>query len=119
MQTPEMIALSLLREHRIRTRLLGRLGRLAEPCWLILLRVYVDRSSSGPRVTNVLYGLNYGYGTMHRYLARLEKEHFITSHVNRHDKRLRLLKLTPSTRYAMDQLLHKIALEEYQISDSK
>lgn len=113
-RTTEQIAQDLLTDHQVRTKMLGKLGRLAEPSWLILLRIYAANPSKKATVHYVTSDLNYGYATMHRYLARLEKEHFITSHANRFDKRLQVLKLTPSTEFAIEQLLRRTAMRDAQ-----
>jgi DNA-binding MarR family transcriptional regulator len=111
MRTTEQMAKTLLAQRITRSKLLGSLGRCSEPCWLILLRIYSEQSTGNTTVGNVTSALGYAKTTMLRYLSTLEDQNFITSHEYVRDGRARMLKLTPSTKYAVEHILAKIVQE--------
>ncbi|NJM50573.1 MAG: hypothetical protein HC843_06545 [Sphingomonadales bacterium] len=105
MHTKNQIARMQLNNYSHRQRLFARFGRLAEPCWILLLRIYVDENSGQTGVQRIIGGLNYGETTLLRYLEKLEKEQFIQSRIDKKDRRVRKIALTSAARFAVEHLL--------------
>lgn len=112
MQSSILMARALLEERAARENLLASLSSLAEPCWLILLRLFCADSPQKRSAICIAKLLHVGLPTAERYLRLLEEQGLI---------RISLIEadisavLQPSTMRAMDQILEEMLQQSRRV----
>ncbi|MGB5076353.1 MAG: hypothetical protein WBO17_02605 [Sphingorhabdus sp.] len=102
------VAHMLLGERQARAAFLATLHEAAEPCWLILLQIYVAKDKDGSALDDIARVLDMRPSAVERLAEFMDSKGYILRSVR---SGRTIVRLEPATRHAFELLLDQISYD--------